>query len=153
MKRISSAIGVVALLAAVGGLGHQAFAAHPGQASSPTIQLTNPIGMRTVSQHGKLAVDVKVTGIMLDKAHIGMKDQAGHGHYHFYIDCIPADAYVKVDLSRCYAGNDGGMMGVFNLAKAPQMMSKGVHVLLVALANNNHILVRAPASAILISVK
>ena len=85
--------------------------------------------------------------ILLHKAAV-----AGHGHYHFYVDCIPADAYAKADISTCYAAAAATPRATFDLSKSAVKIKKGTHVLLVALANNNHVLYRAPASAVLFTV-
>jgi hypothetical protein len=94
-----------------------------------------------------------------------VKNAPGQGHVHIYIDCIPPDAYVKPDLaSPCWefqfpkflSGAPGGTMtmaGQFAPKTARVRLSKGPHLLLVALANNNHVLYRAPASAIVFVLK
>lgn len=126
-------------------------AAHP-RAAARSIQVAAPTGPVSVGMHGKISVSVQINGLTLDPKAIGKAPVAGRGHYHFYVDCIPSDAYVKADIATCYAAAAATSTATFDLAKSAVKVTKGTHILLVALANNNHVLYRTPASAILFTV-
>ena len=126
-------------------------AAHP-RVAARSIQIAAPTGPVSVGMHGKFSVSVKINGLMLDPKAIGKAPVAGHGHYHLYVDCIPSDAYAKADIATCYAAAAATPTTIFDLSKSAVKITKGTHVLLVALANNNHVLYRTPASAILFTV-
>jgi hypothetical protein len=151
MKRSMILAAVAALSVSVAAFATTSQAAHP-QAAARSIQIVAPSGPLTVGMHGKISVSVKINGVTLDPKAIGKAPVAGRGHFHFYVDCIPSDAYVKADIATCYAAAAATSKATFDLSKSAVKITKGTHVLLVALANNNHVLYRAPASAVLFTV-
>lgn len=156
MKRVLVTIAAAVLLCGgLAGLTRPAIAAPPAamNAGMMSIQLTNPMTPYTVSMKGKIPVDVKITGMKLAPAAMGKANVAGEGHYHFYVDCIPADGYTMADLGHCWAGAVATQMATFDLATSKVKITPGTHLLLVALAKNDHVLYDAPASAIVFTVK
>jgi hypothetical protein len=143
----------LALLAAVAaGLTEHALARTAG--SPPmSIQLVSPHGPVTVKAGGSIPVTVNVQGVVLAPNEIGRNNVDHHGHYHFYLDCIPADAYTEMDLSHCWAGADATTRTVFQLNRMPFKLKKGEHLLIIALAENDHVLYKAPAVVIPIFVR
>lgn len=143
----------LALLAALAaGLAAHALARTAG--SSPMgIQLVSPSGPVTVKAGGNIPIAVSVHGMVLAPNEIGRNNVDHHGHYHFYIDCIPADAYRTMDLSHCWAGADAATKTVFHLNRTSFKIKKGEHLLILALAENDHVLYKAPAVVIPIFVK
>lgn len=123
------------------------------QGGMMSIQLTNPMKPVTVAANGKIPVDVQIMGMKVAAGAVGKANVAGEGHYHFYVDCIPADAYTMADLGHCWAGAATGMMSTFDLTTSKVKITPGTHLLLVALAKNDHVLYRAPASSIVFTVK
>lgn len=153
MKRIvvvTSALGILMS-------GAVAFSAHVSAARpnvpAMSIQLTTPTRPVAVGMHGKIPINVRIQGMTLAPSSVGKAAMAGMGHYHVYVDCIPADAYVKADISRCYAQAEVSNAAVFNLAKSMVRVTRGEHLLIVALANNNHVLYNTPASAVPFTVR
>lgn len=152
MNRTILGAGVAALALATAAVAAPASAAKP-RASMLSIQLNSPQRPVSVSKMGKIPVNVKIAGIMLNAKLVGMKNKAGVGHYHFYVDCIPADGYRTADLARCWAGAATSAMASFDLSTSKVKVTPGTHLLLVALARNNHVLYKAPASAIVFTAK
>ena len=83
----------------------------------------------------------------------GRKNQAGHGHFHFYVDCIPSQAYSRPNnFGNCWAGAEASEKTVFDLATSQVKVKSGTHLLILALAQNNHVLYRVPAATISFTV-
>lgn len=153
MKRIlvaTSAFGI--LLSGVVGFSTHASAAQP-KVPMMSIQITTPARPVAVGIRGKIPLNVRIQGMTLAPSSVGKGAQAGMGHYHIYVDCIPADGYVRADISRCYAQAAVSNMAVFNLRKSMVRITRGEHLLIVALANNNHVLYNVPASAVPFTVR
>jgi hypothetical protein len=121
-------------------------------APAPSIQIVSPTRAVTVPVNGKIPITVRVTGVKMDPKDMGRKNIPGAGHYHFYIDCIPPDAYQKADLSGCWAAATTATSTVFDLARSQVRVTQGTHVLLVALAQNDHVLYKVPPSAMIFTV-
>ena len=151
-KRFVLVTGLVTAVAA-GSAAVQTTHAARGHAAMAGIQIMSPTGPVTVGMNGKIPVHVKIKGLMLDPKGIGKSPMAGHGHFHYYVDCIPGDAYKVADIKTCYAAAAASAMTPFDLSKSAVKITKGTHVLLVALANNNHVLYKAPAAAIVFTVR
>jgi hypothetical protein len=118
----------------------------------PRVQILSPTRPVTVPNDGQIPIRLQITGLKLSVANIGRRNVPGQGHYHFYVDCIPSDAYVRADLTGCWAGASGYPQGVFNLATSAVKVQGGTHVLLVALAQNDHVLYRSPPAGLVFTV-
>jgi hypothetical protein len=128
-------------------------AAMPGAGSSLSIRVISPTHPVTVPVNGKIAVQVAVTGVKMDAAAMGRKAVPGEGHYHFYVDCIPSAAYVRNNnLGACWAGATAFTKTYFDLATSHVRVTSGTHILFLALAQNDHVLYRAPPAAITFTV-
>jgi hypothetical protein len=111
-----------------------------------SLQLISPTRPVTVRLDGKIPIHVKVTGITLNKGAMGRKNVPGQGHYHFYIDCIPSAAYSRPNnFGGCWAGAVAIERTVFDLRSSQVPVKPGTHNLYLALAQNDHVLYRAPA--------
>jgi hypothetical protein len=142
------------LLLTAGLLAGSARAAVPQKASSPSIRVVSPTQPVTVPAGGKIPIQVQVSGIKMDLAAMGRRNVPGVGHYHFYIDCIPSAAYVRNNnLGACWAGATASTKTVFDLATSHVKVTNGTHILLIALAQNNHILYKAPAADVIFTVQ
>lgn len=151
MNRARILIGLAAaLLSASAAL--SAHASPPGAGGLPSIQILSPARSVTVAAGGQIPIRLRVTGMKLSAANIGKRNIPGQGHYHFYVDCIPSDAYARADLGGCWAGASGYPQGVFNLATSAVKVRVGTHVLLVALAQNDHVLYRSPPAGLVFTV-
>jgi hypothetical protein len=58
-----------------------------------------------------------------------------------------------MDLSHCWGGADATTRTVFHLDRLPFKVKKGEHLLILALAENDHVLYKEPAVVIPIFVK
>jgi hypothetical protein len=114
----------------------------------------SPKGPITVTPDGKIRLKLKFKGINLNMAAMGRKPVQGEGHYHFYVDCIPSAAYSKPhNFGNCWAGASATPNATFDLSTSPFKISPGTHILLIALAQNNHVLYRANAADIVFTVQ
>ena len=113
-----------------------------------SVRIVSPSSQVVVKQNGKFSVTLQVMGLTLAAREIGRADVPGHGHYHFYVDCIPRDAYTRPDMSTCWAGAAATQRAVFDLAASHVKVAPGKHRLIIALAHNNHVLYRASTSAL-----
>lgn len=116
------------------------------------IQILSPTQSVMVGQNGRFLVRVKITGMVLDEYRIGRRNIPGHGHYHFYVDCIPPDAYDRADLGGCWAGALTSTSAYFDLTRSQVKVSGGTHLLLVALAQNDHVLYKVPPAGVVFTV-
>jgi hypothetical protein len=97
-------------------------------------------------------LQLHVKGIVLDPRHIGKANVRGRGHVQVYVDRIPADAYVRRDAKRWLGAPLAGT--TLRITVPPTLIgARGTHRLLVALAQNNSVLYRAPAASTTITVK
>jgi hypothetical protein len=107
----------------------------------------------TVAASGKIHLKLKFKGIKLNMAAMGRKAVAGEGHYHFYVDCIPSAAYSQPhNFGNCWAGAAASPTVTFDLSTSPFKIAPGTHILLIALAQNNHVLYRANAATLVFTV-
>lgn len=150
MKRLLIAAATMLLTSSALQTGKPASAASSTKAIS--IQLVSPTHPVSVPANGSIPIQVRVTGVSLNAGAMGRKNTPGQGHYHFYVDCIPSDAYARADLSGCWAGATAATKTVFDLAKSQVKVTSGTHVLLVALAQNDHVLYRVPPAATVFTV-
>lgn len=156
MKRILMALGAsTLLLGGTLGISRQASAAHSTAAMKPTLQLIAPNGPVTVRPNGKITIDVAATGFTFAPMSVGKAAMPGMGHGHFYVDRMPAGGYssaaVAANPRNGWAGAFTSNMAVFDLTAARKLginLSPGQHLLIIALAKNNHVLYRAPAAVI-----
>jgi hypothetical protein len=121
--------------------------------SNMSIRLLSPSEPITVSPGGKIPLRVQVKGIKLAPHAIGRKYVPGEGHYHVYVDCIQPGAYTRVAMSRCWAAAFATTTAVFKLSESAVKVGRGTHLLLVALARNDHILYEAPAATMVFTVR
>ena len=157
MKRILLTAGAAAIvMGGMIGVTGRASAAHQRMAMM-SIQITSPMGPVSVASNGKITLQVSVHGMTFAPNSIGKAPKAGFGHVHFYIDKIPSGGYsvgtVAASPQNGWAGYFASDMAVFDLKKSAVKVGKGTHLLLVALAENNHVLYKAPAAAIVFTVK
>ena len=97
-------------------------------------------------------LQLHVKGLVLDPRHIGKANVRGHGHVQVYVDRIPADAYVRRDPKHWLGAPLAGT--TLRITVPPTLIgARGTHRLLVALAQNNSVLYRVPASSATITVK
>ncbi|HZS94525.1 MAG TPA: hypothetical protein VFA78_07000 [Chloroflexota bacterium] len=126
----------------------------PAPAKPMSVQILSPKDPVTVSQNGKIHLKLAIKGLKLNMAAMGRKPVAGEGHYHFYVDCIPSAAYSKPhNFGSCWEGAAAGLNPTFDLASVPVKIPPGTHILLVALAQNNHVLYRANAATLVFTVQ
>jgi hypothetical protein len=119
-----------------------------------SVRIVSPKGPITVPKDGKIHLKLKFKGIKLNMAAMGRKPVAGEGHYHFYVDCIPSAAYSRPhNFGNCWAGAAAAPSPTFDLASSPFKIAPGTHILLIALAQNNHVLYRANAADIVFTVQ
>jgi hypothetical protein len=120
--------------------------------TQPSIRLISPMGAVTVKQNGKVHVRVRVAGIDLNMNAMGKRNVAGEGHYHFYLDCVPQDAYAVADLQHCWMAASASQDTYLDLSTSHVKVSVGTHLLIIALAQNDHVLYKAPAPDIVMTV-
>jgi hypothetical protein len=123
-----------------------------GAGAAPSIQVLSPQRSVTVRENGVVPIRVKVTGVTLDPSAMGRANVSGRGHFHFYIDCIPADAYTKADLAHCWGAAAGASTTQFDLSTSHVKVSPGTHLLIIALSQNDHVLYKAPPAVLLLTV-
>jgi hypothetical protein len=120
---------------------------------SVSIRLLSPTRPVTVPLDGTIPIHVKVTGVTLSAKSMGRKNVTGQGHYHFYVDCIPPAAYTQMNnFGSCWAGAVASERSIFDLSTSHVKIHPGTHVLLIALARNDHILYRAPVATVVFTV-
>lgn len=145
-----------AVLAAVAMSSLFALSAHASSrsaAGSPSIKILSPQGHITVPVDGKIHLKLQVSGIKLNAGAMGRKSVAGEGHYHFYVDCIPPSAYSQPhNFGSCWEGASASLNPTFDLGAAPVKVAPGPHTLLVALAQNNHVLYHAAPASLFFTV-
>ncbi|GAC1509982.1 MAG: hypothetical protein NVS2B16_09460 [Chloroflexota bacterium] len=153
MKRIVVSA-CASLILTIGGLaGPTGDASRLLSTATMSIHVISPGGAVTVPVNGKIPIRVRITGMRLNMAAMGRKPVAGEGHFHFYVDCIPSIAYVKNNnLGACWAGAVASETTVFNLEASRVKVTSGTHILLMALAQNDHVLYRIPAATIVFTV-
>lgn len=118
-----------------------------------SIQILSPTHPVTVGPKGKIHLRLAVKGITLDMGAMGRKNVYGRGHYHFYVDCIPSAAYARPNnFGSCWAGAEASLTPTFDLSASPITIKPGTHILLVALAQNDHVLYTANASDVVFTV-
>jgi hypothetical protein len=119
-----------------------------------SVRIVSPKDPITVPKDGKIHLKLAFKGIKLNMAAMGRKPVAGEGHYHFYVDCIPSAAYSRPhNFGNCWAGAAAAPSPTFDLATSPFKIAPGTHILLIALAQNNHVLYRANAADIVFTVQ
>ncbi|GAC1456343.1 MAG: hypothetical protein PVSMB1_06020 [Gemmatimonadaceae bacterium] len=119
-----------------------------------SIRILSPKGHVTVPENGKIYLKLAVSGVKLDPAAMGRKSVSGEGHYHFYVDCIPPAAYSQPhNFGSCWEGAMASTNPTFDLAAVPVKVPPGNHILLIALAQNNHVLYRANAADLVFTVE
>jgi hypothetical protein len=116
------------------------------------ISIVSPKKPVTVKQNGKFPLTLKVSGIRLDMNAMGRRNVPGEGHYHYYVDCITANAYQSGLLSGCWAYSATALRTSFDLSQSHIKIKPGTHMLLVALAQNDHVLYRVPAANVIFTV-
>jgi hypothetical protein len=117
------------------------------------IWVVSPTHPVTVPVNGKIPIQVAVSGIKMDMAAMGRSNVPGVGHYHLYVDCIPSIAYVRNNnLGACWAGATAATKTDFDLSTSHVKVTSGTHILLIALARNDHILYKAPAADVIFTV-
>lgn len=117
------------------------------------IRLLSPLQPVTVPLDGRIPIRVKVTGVALNAGAMGKGNVSGQGHYHFYVDCIPPAAYTQMNnFGSCWAGAVASERSIFDLGASHVKIHPGTHVLLIALARNDHILYRAPVATVVFTV-
>jgi hypothetical protein len=117
-----------------------------------SVHILSPTGPVTVTEGGQIHVKLKITGLKLNPGAMGRPNVPGQGHYHFYVDCIPANAYTSADLAGCWKGASADPNATFDLSKSPSKISPGTHVLFIALARNDHILYRVDPASLVFTV-
>jgi hypothetical protein len=116
------------------------------------IKLLSPHSVYTVAQNGKVPLHLKITGISLNANAMGRKNVSGQGHFHVYVDCIPPNAYAQGYLGGCWAGAFATESAVFDLSASHVRIQPGMHMLLIALARNDHVLYPVPSAELIIRV-
>jgi hypothetical protein len=92
---------------------------------------------------------LRVKGLVFDTAHMGKANVRGHGHLQLYVDRIPGDAYARNDLKYWLASLAETTIAL-NLP--PTLVGgPGKHRIIVALAQNDDVLYRAPVASITIT--
>ena len=94
-----------------------------GGSKEPTVTLM--VTPDTVAAGGTLQASVAVTNFILEEA-AGQPNQAGHGHYHVYLDGAKGGNYLLA----------GAKLSV--LLKIPASTAPGPHTLRCALSDNGH---------------
>jgi hypothetical protein len=151
MRYRSLLIGLLAFVL----VGASSFAVYHASAAGQrvmSVRILSPTGPVRVSDGGQIHLKLKITGLTLNPSAMGRKNVPGQGHYHFYVDCIPANAYRSPDLAGCWKGASADPNATFDLSKSPTRVSPGTHVLLIALARNDHILYRVAPAALVFTV-
>lgn len=129
------------------------YARHLASTSRLSVQIESPTGPVTIIENGSIPIQLKVSGITLDPNAMGRRNVAGHGHLHFYVDCIPSVAYSRPNnLGACWAGAFATTRTAFDLTTSHVPVKPGTHVLLIALARNDHILYPAAPAALSFTV-
>jgi hypothetical protein len=150
---LASLTAAAIVVACLIGAGRNVYARSSQSGLGPQIQIVTPSSPYTVAAGGKVPLEVQVLHFKLEPRAVGRTPVKGHGHYHFYVDCIPSNAYTQAVLDRCWAAAAATPVATFDLKTSAVKVKRGVHLLLVALAQNNHVLVRAPAAAVVLIVK
>ena len=129
----------------------------PGAAaksSSPPVRISAVRATpHTVTHGGKIFFYVTVRGIVLDVRHMGRPNRVGHGHLQYYLDRIAPVAYRRMDVRHTFLAAVGTPDFIFRPAAAPVKILKGRHRILIALAQNNYVLYRAPVASVGIVVR
>jgi hypothetical protein len=129
-----------------------ASAAQAQAAAKPSVKILPSSGPKTVGKSTVVTFKTKVTGITLDARHIGKPPQAGHGHLQVYVDGIPSDAWTKNDLQHHWLASVASP--TFTLRLSPAILGgNGKHHIIIALASNNNVLLKAPTASITLTVK
>jgi hypothetical protein len=131
-------------------------AAHRPAVAKPrmgvTIVAVTPKTVIRTNRSVTFRLQLHVRGIVLDPRHIGKANVPGRGHVQVYVDRIPADAYVRRDAKHWLGAPLAGT--TLRITVPPTLIgARGTHRLLVALAQNNSVLYRAPAASATITVK
>src|SRR5947208_5177259 len=143
MKRLVTAIAASTMLAAstlVPVTGHAA-STPPRSSMSVTIVSVKP--STVTAKHADVTFQLRVKGLVLDATHMGKANVRGHGHIQLYVDGIPTDAYVRKDLKQHWLASLAATTLSLNLSPA-LVGGRGKHRIIVALAQNNDVLYRAP---------
>ena len=118
-------------------------------AMSVTIESVKPTTV--TRKNTSVTFHLAVKGIVLDTAHMGKANVRGHGHIQLYVDRIPGDAYTRSDLKHWLASLPET---TFALNLPPTLVGgPGKHRIIVALAQNDGVLYRAPVVGITITAK
>ena len=150
MKRFLISIGLAVVLAGVSSPIGNSFAA--ANQASMGLHIVAPTSAITMTATKPVSMHVRVTGLTLDVRHIGKAAVPGKGHIQIYLDKISPAAYTK--------GNSQNLVIVvgsstfsFQVSKQWTKLHRGNHRLILALAQNNNILYRAPTASVAVTVK
>ena len=156
MKRVLASALAAALAVGVFGSSAHLAPAH-AQNAGMGIEILQPTGPVTVPANGKITLTVAVHGFTFDPADMSKAPKPGKGHGHFYIDRVPVGGYTSAAIAanpkNGWAGVFTSTHVVFDLKKSALKVTRGQHLLILNLAQNNHQLYRAPAAAIAINVR
>jgi hypothetical protein len=152
MKRLVTAVAASAVLAAailVPVAGHAA-STLPRSAMSVKIVSVRPTTV--TRKQATVTFHLRVTGMVLDIAHMGQANIRGHGHIQIYVDTIPKDAYVRKDLKQHWLASLAETTIALNIS--PMLVGgKGKHRIIVALAQDNYVLYHALPASVTLTVK
>ena len=122
----------------------------PKRAMSVTVVSVKPTTV--TAKHATVTFHLRVKGIVLDATHMGKANVRGHGHIQLYANSVPKDAYVRKDLKQHWLASLAATTIGLNLL--PTIVGgRGKHRIIVALAQNNGVLYKAPSAAVSITVK
>jgi hypothetical protein len=107
----------------------------------------------TVSLKGSILFTVTVQGLTLDRLHMGARAVPGRGHLQYYLDRIPATAYRSFRDRSTFLGAIGTSQFLFRLKQSAVRITRGHHIVLIALARNNYLLYRTPVARVSITVR
>jgi hypothetical protein len=127
--------------------------APPASAHQAPMRITGfTVRPRAVSPHGTLIFTVHAQGLTLDLVHLGKQNVARHGHFQYYLDRIPRDAWTRVDLHHSYIDAAATTKLYIAVRASATRIGRGRHRILVALARNDRTLYHVPARSVMITV-
>jgi hypothetical protein len=150
MKRFAIAAAMAALLTTFM-LPSGSYAATQS-ASTMSLAVLSVKPTTVTAKHAGVVFRLRVRGMTLDARHMGKANKAGQGHIQLYVDKVPKDAYTKKDLRHNWLASLAAP--TFSLKLTPAILGgAGKHRIIIALAQNNYVLYRAPAVAVTITAK
>jgi len=152
MKRLVTSIAASAMLAATTLVPVTGHAASSPPRSSMSVVIVSVKPSTVTAKHANVTFHLRVKGIVLDATHMGKANVRGHGHIQLYVDGIPSHAYVRKDLTHHWLASLAATTVTINLSP-PLVGGRGKHRIIVALAQNNYVLLHVPMASTTITAK